>query len=362
MASSALAVVQEEMWRIGEPVELDPGTLPLKSSVFNHYLLKRKQKIAVGEWKSNVSVTEVAKAVKVDVEAQWEKTGIPHTLQGKQGVEKVKKVILQCQDLLKINPNRRGADFALKMESLFDVAVCQHDDMLNCICSAGQKVPPNWIDYLKDQRGSRQTKSLLSERVRTLRDRGGVRELSQEEKEEQMKMAEKAAAEERKRERLEERKRKSSESIAELFNRASIESDDEVMDIVVEQDEDEREEDWEDVEEERVEESGYNTLNLKNFAREVDRYGWSDRGAAKAANGLLKDLGIVRKGRTKMLICPAKVRRERQKWGKRAEDEHNSKELPGGPQSCKNWPVFLQKNKMSTSEELVTLNLHDISS
>ena len=74
---------------------------------------------------------------------------------------------------------------------------------------------------------------------------------------------------------------------------------------------------------------------MKNFAREVDRYGWSDRGAAKAANGLLKDLGILKKGKTKMLICPAKVRRERQKWGKRAEDEHNTKKLPGGPQSCK---------------------------
>ena len=100
MASSALAVVQEEMWRIGDPVELDPGSLPLKSSVFNHYLFKRKQKIAKGEWKSNVSLTEGARAVKIDVETQWEKTGIPHTLEGKQGVEKVKKVILQCQDLI----------------------------------------------------------------------------------------------------------------------------------------------------------------------------------------------------------------------------------------------------------------------
>ena len=337
--------LSEEMWRIGDPVELDPGSLPLKSSVFNHYLFKRKQKIAAGEWKSNVSLAEGARAVKIDIEAQWEKTGIPHTLQGKQGVEKVKKVIVQCQDLLKIQPKRRGPDFALQMESLFEVAACQHDDLLNCSCSAGQKVPPNWIDYLKDQRGSRQNKSLLSERVRTLRDRGGVRELSQEEQEEQMRNAEKAAAEVRKRERLEERKRKASESIEELFNKASLESDDEVMDTVVEQDEDEVDEDWEDVEEESVEEGGYNTLNLKNFAREVDRYGWSDRGAAKAANGLLKDLGIVRKGKTKMLICPAKVRRERQKWGKRAEDEHNSKELPGGPQSCKNWPVCLLKKR-----------------
>ena len=107
--------LSEEMWRIGDPVELDPGSLPLKSSVFNHYLFKRKQKIAAGEWKSNVSLAEGARAVKIDIEAQWEKTGIPHTLQGKQGVEKVKKVISQCQDLLKIQQNRRGPDFALEM-------------------------------------------------------------------------------------------------------------------------------------------------------------------------------------------------------------------------------------------------------
>ena len=112
-------------------MELDPGSLPLKSNIFNHYLFLRKQKIAEGEWKSNVSLAEGARAVKIDVETQWEKTEIPHTLQGKQGEEKVKKVISQCKDLLKINQNRRGPDFALEMESLFDVAACQHDDMLN---------------------------------------------------------------------------------------------------------------------------------------------------------------------------------------------------------------------------------------
>ena len=320
------------MWRIGKPVKLDPNCLPLKSNVFNHYLFKREQKITEGEWKSNVSLLDGAKAVQLDVEAQWEKTEIPHTLGGKQGVEKVKKVISQCKDLLKIQHSRRGPDFAAEMNSLFDVAACQHKDMLNCGCSPEQKVPPNWIEYLKDQRGGRQNKSLLSERVQALRDRGGVRELTPEEKVERIRLTEKAAEELRKRERLEERKRKADEDIEELFTKTSLESDDELMDTDVVEDKDE---DWEDVVEANYEESGYNTLNLKNFAREVDRYGWSDRGAAKVANGLLKDLGIVKKGKTKMLICPAKVRRERQKWGKRAEIDHNSKMLPGGQTSCK---------------------------
>ena len=56
----------------------------------------------------------------------------------------------------------------------------------------------------------------------------------------------------------------------------------------------------------------------------------SDRVAAKVANGLLMDLGLVKKGRTKMLMCPAKVRRERQKWGRNLEKERKNMQLPGG--------------------------------
>ena len=73
-----------------------------------------------------------------------------------------------------------------------------------------------------------------------------------------------------------------------------------------------------------------NTICLKYFVCEVDRYNWSDQGAAKVANGLLKDLGLVKKGKTRVLICPGKVRRERQKWGRKLEEEQDAKILPGG--------------------------------
>ena len=67
---------------------------------------------------------------------------------------------------------------------------------------------------------------------------------------------------------------------------------------------DDDDEDWEDEVEEDKEDGGgkYNMLRLKYFTREVDRYQWSDRGAAKVANGLLKDLGLVKKGKTEHLI------------------------------------------------------------
>ena len=87
--------------------------------------------------------------------------------------------------------------------------------------------------------------------------------------------------------------------------------------------------DWEDFEEmERTPE--YNTLKLKNFARECDRYKSSNREAAKLANALLKDLKIVTKKDSSMLLCPGKIRRERLKWGGELEKSHSAQPRPGG--------------------------------
>ena len=56
----------------------------------------------------------------------------------------------------------------------------------------------------------------------------------------------------------------------------------------------------------------------------------SDRTGAKIGNGLLKDLGIVNKDNMDKLICPTKLRRERQKWGAKLEMEQNQVKLPQG--------------------------------
>ena len=42
------------------------------------------------------------------------------------------------------------------------------------------------------------------------------------------------------------------------------------------------------------EDGKYNWLKLKYFAREVDQYQWSDRGAAKVGNGLLKEAEVTK--------------------------------------------------------------------
>ena len=87
--------------------------------------------------------------------------------------------------------------------------------------------------------------------------------------------------------------------------------------------------DWEDIEDfEKTPE--YNTLKLKNFARECDRYKTSNREGAKLANAIMKDLKLVTKSDTTMLICPGKLRRERFKWGGELEKSHRANIPPGG--------------------------------
>ena len=319
-----------DMLRLKDAVKLDLSNLPTGSQVFSHYLYLRKKKISEGEWKSNVSLYEAARCVKDDVQAQWDHTGIPHTLHGQPGVEKVKQLVLRCQALNKIPLHRRQEDFGKDVSSLFDVAVCQHKGAQNCSCSPEKKVPPNWIEFLEDQRGPRQSKALLSDRVRSLR--GGIRDLSELEKEKKERSELKAEKQSLLKEKLEKRKRKADEEIEVLFRKETLQSDDESLDVnTAGRQDDDDDDEWEDDSEwEDGEEGDYNTLELKYFAREVDRYQWSDRGAAKVGSGLLKDLGLVKKGDTKMLICPAKVRRERMKWGRKAEEEHNAKQLPQG--------------------------------
>ena len=63
--------------------------------------------------------------------------------------------------------------------------------------------------------------------------------------------------------------------------------------------------DWVDIVEDKIV-SEYNTLKLKNFSRECDRYKTSNREGAKLANALLRDLGLVTKNNS-AIMSPHKV-------------------------------------------------------
>ena len=73
-----------------------------------------------------------------------------------------------------------------------------------------------------------------------------------------------------------------------------------------EEDSDDRDSDWEQEGGDYNTVTEYNTLQLRRFSRECDRYKQSNRAGAKTANALLKDLGIVTKTDQKFLVFPNK--------------------------------------------------------
>ena len=87
-------------------------------------------------------------------------------------------------------------------------------------------------------------------------------------------------------------------------------------------DDSDAESDWGDSRDAKV--TDYNTLQLRRFSRECDRYKTSNRAGAKVANALLKDLGIVTESDQTYLVCPNKLRRERIKWGQKVVNKHNA--------------------------------------
>ena len=141
------------------------------------------------------------------MQAQWEKTGIPHSLDGQAGDKKSGKADPKMQKNAKKTVEDRDKNFGQEFDSLFDVASCQDKNPESCNCPAGLKVPPNWVAFLQDQRSSRlHTNTLLSDRAQSLR--GGIRDLTFEEKNEFQRALEKFEEKIQREKRMVERKRK----------------------------------------------------------------------------------------------------------------------------------------------------------
>ena len=100
----------------------------------------------------------------------------------------------------------------------------------------------------------------------------------------------------------------------ELKRKVILESDEDDECTTNDMNDHETDSEWED-DEETNKTPEYNTLKLPNFSRECDHYKIKNRAAAKLGNGLLKDLKLVSKKNTKLLLCPNKIQRERLKWG-----------------------------------------------
>ena len=155
------------------------------------------------------------------VQAQWEKTGIPHSLDGQAGDKKSGKADPKMQKNAKKTVEDRDKKFGQEFDSLFDVASCQDKNPESCNCPAGLKVPPNWVAFLQDQRSSRlHTNTLLSDRAQSLR--GGIRDLTFEEKKEHQRALEKFEEKIQRKRRMVERKRKSDQDVDHLFRTESL--------------------------------------------------------------------------------------------------------------------------------------------
>ena len=106
--------------------------------------------------------------------------------------------------------------------------------------------------------------------------------------------------------------------------------------------------DWEDCDDVEEVTSEYNTMSLKHFAMECERYDVSDRAASKLGNALLRDLGLVRRGDKAKLICPTRLRRQRKKWGASIDKEHAAKEFSQGIYTDgKRIPTLVRETKVT---------------
>ena len=70
------------------------------------------------------------------------------------------------------------------------------------------------------------------------------------------------------------------------------------------------------------------TLSLPRSCRELDRYKASNREGAQVSNALLKDLGVVHDKNLQFLLRPARIMRQRMKFGKVASEQHEIKPPP----------------------------------
>ena len=182
---------------------------------------------------------------------------------------------------------------------------------------------------MNDQRGSRQLHGVLGSRTLTLRAATSRERQDQETRELVRYKLEEVARKEMK----ETEKQKRVQADKELLFLAVPIDDafqEEEEDSQEQEEKEDSDSDWEDLDQVEEVTRSYNTMPLKNFARECERYDVSDRTGAKLGNGLLRDLGIVKKGNTSKLICPTRLRRQRQKWGAKIDKEHSAKEFSQG--------------------------------
>ena len=314
----------------GYPTSLDSNKLPTESDIVSHSVFLKRDKVASKEWKNNTPLGEISSKVADDVSAVWSKTDIPHhgTTNKKGDREKVEKLLTRSKEVLKIPSHRRdNIQLSQVWGTLFDISLCPHRAKKTCdcpdcktphpercICPPGTRVPDSWQAFLWDQRQERVWCLTTIDRQKLKEERDRLDELVRDMDRKENKKMKLDMQRTREAEQLD--LAPDSELVDSQGDRLSSEGSNS----------DDSDSDWEEEAHSTIE---YNTLQLRRFSRECDRYKTSNRAGAKIANGLLKDLSIVTESDKKFLVCPNKLRRERLKWGQKVVDKHNARNPPG---------------------------------
>ena len=128
------------MTSLGVPEKLRGDSLPTKQQIYNHFLYLIQTNCSSGHWKQITSFHIKVTAVLNDVREIWDRTAIPHILESREGERRLKALLTKCKTLNKVPFERRDDGFAVDLESLFDVASCQHIDDVICTCDLINKV------------------------------------------------------------------------------------------------------------------------------------------------------------------------------------------------------------------------------
>jgi hypothetical protein len=132
----------------------------------------REEKLNTGEWKKNVSQSDVARVVAEDICGIWDTTNLPHigTKNPKKVRERVERLFEKAKVLSKV---KAGQQSEMELEPswghLFELSLCRHTvlktcDCPHCVtphtekcdCPVESRMTDSWAAFLRDQRAERQ--------------------------------------------------------------------------------------------------------------------------------------------------------------------------------------------------------------
>ena len=103
------------MSSLGEPCKLRADVLPTKMDIYRYYLYLNIEKTKTGDWKQNTKFYEKVKCVRDGVAGVWDRTGIPHRLSGKEGLQKTTNLLVQCKKMTTVAMHNVREDYGKEL-------------------------------------------------------------------------------------------------------------------------------------------------------------------------------------------------------------------------------------------------------